>query len=128
MKRTREPKSKVFKGKFMKKSDKDVSCDGCSSTFSLSTSTGTLKKHLDKCKKSIEKGWVVKDRNQPTIEETLDPSLPFEEQKTIDDALTLWLKVQGKPLSLVEELEFKKFVKTLNRRYVVPGWYVILSL
>lgn len=110
----------------MKKGEKDITCTACSSTFSLSTSTGSLKRHLDKCQKSKEKGWVVKDKNQPTLEETLDPSLPFDEQKPIDDALTLWLKVQGKPLSLVEELEFKKFVKSLNRRYVVPGWYVDL--
>jgi hypothetical protein len=112
----------------MKKSNTNVTCCACDANFSLTTSTGSLKKHLNKCEKSVQQGWIVKDKNQPTLQETLDPSLPFDEQKNIDDALILWLKLQGKPLSLVEEVEFQKFVKTLNRRYVVPGWYAGLNI
>ena len=122
--------TQIQKYNYMKKGDTEITCNACSSTFSLGSSTSTLRRHLNKCKQSIAAGWVVctedKPGDQPTLEEVLEPSLPFDQQKPIDDALTLWLKVKGKPLSLVEELEFNKFVKSLNRRYVVPSWYVHL--
>lgn len=127
-KRTRPQKSKVYTGKFMKKSEFDINCTACSSTFSLNTSTGSLKTHLNKCKASIEKGWVVKDNNQPTIIDALEPSLPIEEQEVIDEALIRWLKVRGKPLALVEEEEFKEFTKSLNKKYSVPGRCVLSEL
>lgn len=105
----------------MKKTDKDITCTSCSAVFALTSSTGTLKKHLDKCTASHAKGWVAKDKNQPTLRELLEPGLPIDEQDAIDEELIKWLKVRGKPLALVEEEEFRQFTKILNKKYVVPG-------
>ena len=109
----------------MEKTEAGIKCTSCPATFSVNSSTGTLKKHLSKCEASVAKGWIVKDKNQPTLQEVLEPRLPIEEQEAIDEALIRWLKVSGKPLAIVEEEEFKDLAKALNKKYSVPGRCVL---
>jgi hypothetical protein len=89
-----------------------ISCQLCEAEYGITTSTTTLRRHLNTAHSSVYTSNNQQQRQTP-------PYTPAE-QNHITVKLTQWISVDLQPFSVVEQVEFKKFVHTLDSRYIIP--------
>lgn len=88
-----------------------INCKACEAEYGASTSTSTLRRHLN----SVHNSTYI-----PTNQQKQGSPYSFAEQSHITAKLIQWIIVDLQPFNLVEQKEFQLFINSLDSRYVIP--------
>lgn len=96
---------------YISKNEKECICkvNNCSSTFSINSSTRTLNYHLQK----VHQIEIAKQSEKTTVGNN-------EFQKTTDELLLEIIISDCQSFSVVENHQFERFCKSLNKNYKLP--------
>ena len=96
-----------------------INCQLCETEYGTTTSTTTLRRHLN----SVHSFIYISDKKEQ------DQSPPYTpaKQKHITIKLAQWIAVDLQPFCVVEQEEFREYSHTLNSRYTVLCRQIIRS-
>ncbi len=97
---------------------KSNKCRLCNTTFAASCATTTLRRHLQK-KHTITYTSNISN-NQTKLTSYHFKPYTKSEQSHITTNLVDWITVNLQPFKIVEQVEFKKLVHSLDPRYIIP--------
>jgi len=89
-----------------------VKCQLCEAEYGTATSTTTLRRHLNGTHSSVYTSNNQKQRQTP--------SYTAAEQEHITVKLAQWISVDLQPFSVVEQVEFRQLINTLDSCYIIP--------
>lgn len=97
---------------------KSKKCKLCHATFAATCATSTLRRHLQK-KHTITYTFNTSNKQTKLTSYRFKPYTK-NEQSHITTNLVDWIAVNLQPFKVVEQVEFKKLVHSLDSRYVIP--------
>ncbi len=97
---------------------KSNKCRLCNTTFAASCATTTLRHHLQK-KHTITYTSNISNKQTKLTSYRFKPYTKSE-QSHITTNLVDWITVNLQPFKIVEQVEFKKLVHSLDPRYIIP--------